>query len=75
MLRQFINLPVGKRIKIGDIRVSCIPSKNIAQFGCILCHFKEQGAHCPQGKKRPACFASERLDKESVFYSELKPML
>lgn len=75
MLRQFINLPVGKHIKIHETRISCIPTRNLKSFGCINCYFKEQGAHCPQGKKKPACFASEREDKESVFYSELKPML
>lgn len=37
-------------------------------FKCTDCYFREKGSHCPQGKHKPICFASENKNKESVYF-------
>ena len=39
---------------------------------CNLCAFNEMGKNCPreEGSKTPVCFANNRPDRKSVYYSK-----
>lgn len=66
-MEQFINAKIGSRIpRNGKASVLC--NKTTENHKCSRCSFGEKGDHCPQGKLYPACFASERTDKQSVYF-------
>lgn len=62
------NIKIGEQKKVGEVKLSC--RKTHSLFTCSMCHFK--GENCPRGKVHPICFASERADKESVYYYNVK---
>jgi hypothetical protein len=68
-MEQFINAKIGEKVKNID-NTTCL--KTSINHHCGICAFKVQGDHCPKGKIRPACFASERIDRESVFFPLIK---
>ncbi len=66
MHTKLANMPLGKNIRIEKNWIIC--SKTFPSFHCGLCHFKERGSHCPQGKTLPLCFSQERHDRESIYF-------
>lgn len=70
LVDKFKNTKVNKYIIIhgSEIKVQRTPfEENI----CELCIFKEKTRHCPTepGKKTPVCFAKNRPDRESVYFT------
>ena len=69
-MKQLTDAQIGKHTTIEGQRITC--RKTYEKFCCVMCHFKEKGPHCPQGKEKPLCFASERLDNKSVYFPQIK---
>lgn len=59
MLIGQINVQDGKRL---------LCARTLDKHTCSRCFFHIKSEKCPQGKKYPACFASERIDRTSVYY-------
>jgi len=61
---------VDKQTTHQDMKLTC--RVTYPQFHCGVCYFKEKGENCPKGIKDPLCFASEREDRESIYFQKSK---
>lgn len=60
------NMPIGETTIQDGRNLLC--ARTLDKHTCSRCFFHIKSEKCPQGKKYPACFASERIDNESVYY-------
>jgi len=65
-MNKYLNAKIGSKIKTDTVTVLC--KKTTGNHNCGYCSFGEKTDNCPLSKLLPACFASERTDRQSVYF-------
>ena len=70
-VEKFQRTNIGNKFHINKIKYT-VHETPFLEHICSLCTFNQMGYNCPRqtGEKTPVCFAKNRPDRKSVYYTK-----